>query len=119
MRNSNPFAVMSLIKFIKQTLDNRPIGEPAHEHQFILTVTDRSDVKTRLWVEIQFTDAEGKRRTADSQEFDLALFRAAAMELDAMERADGEDQRAKLVRLMEFYQEQIAIYDELYPNPEK
>lgn len=111
-REHTPFATISLLKFIRNALMNMPMDEKPYDHQFILTVTNRPDVASRMWVEIQWTDANGKRTGAASQDFDLALWRAVETEMEAQEKAENIDPRERLVKLIESYQEQLQAYDQ-------
>lgn len=111
-REHTPFATVSLLKFIRNALMNMPMDEKPYDHPFILTVTNRPDVASRMWVEIQWTDATGKRTGAASQDFDLALWRAVETEMESAEKAENVDPRERLVRLIESYQEQLQAYDQ-------
>lgn len=73
-RNATPWAVVSLPAFLK---------DMALTGQAPVTVTCqyRPDAASRFWYTVEWTDEEGHTHRAEAQELDLALWRAAEIEL--------------------------------------
>lgn len=98
-RNQTPWASVGFLRFVKEMLWNEPLEssidkgarEIHYESRVVFTATNRPDVASRVWYELEFTAYDGKRKSVSSQDFDLLMWRAAQVEIEARER----DERAE------------------------
>ncbi len=88
-RNHTEWAVMSFTAFMKDMAinANRDIGERTNP-PVTLSCRYRPDVASRFWYSVHWTDERGHEHTAEAQELDLCLWRAAEMEIRARAKSD-------------------------------
>jgi hypothetical protein len=88
-RPHTPWSRMSLLDFAKDVC-LRHLEKPAIERCFELRMFYRADVATRYWFDVSWSGPNGERLSASGQSLDLALFRAAEIEIQAQRLADEE-----------------------------
>jgi hypothetical protein len=81
-RNSTPWAHVSILSFMREMIWYQ-------ESPVILTANYRGDVASRIWYSLEWTSADGTRKSTSSQEFDLLMWRAAQIELDSREKMEN------------------------------
>lgn len=87
-RDATPWAKMSLVAFLKDAAwCGAPRKEGGQASPASVSVAYRGDVASRMWWTIAWAGEDGERREASAQELDLALWRAAEMEMAARHRA--------------------------------
>lgn len=89
-RNETPWARMNFVAFARDMATNGFSSGAPVSNAVELTCTYRHDVSSGFWWAIRWTCADGERRLAESQEFDLCLWRAAEMELEIEARVKSE-----------------------------
>lgn len=81
-RNRTPWAHMSAKSFMTEMMYNgAPKGKDDHPTAVAIQVIYRPDVASRQWWTITWPSESGERLEASAQELELALWRAAEMEL--------------------------------------
>lgn len=87
-RNATPWAKMSLAHFLTDAAySGAPVKVDEQAQPATISVVFRPDVASRMWWTVSWTGEDRERREASAQELDLALWRAAEMELTARTRA--------------------------------
>jgi len=102
-RNHTPWARMNGIQFMKEMAVNVPEAGNHRDHRAVLSVVYRPDVASRFWWTVEWTSENGERMSADAQELDLCLWRAAEFEMKAQaklrrekEKGNHEEARAQI-----------------------
>lgn len=80
-RNQVPWARIDFLAFAR---------EMAFEGEVVLRIRYRPDVATRFWYVLEWPGEDGKTHRAESQEFQLCLWRAAQIELDARAKKESD-----------------------------
>lgn len=81
-RNKTPWAQMSAKSFMTEMMFNgAPKGKDDHATAVAIQVIYRPDVASRQWWTITWPSESGERLEASAQQLDIALWRAAEMEL--------------------------------------
>ena len=83
-REHTPWATISLTKFFREMVWNG--ADAPTENAVQLSVQDRHSVASRMWFRLEWTGEDGQRHSAEAQEFELVLWRAAEIEIRARER---------------------------------
>lgn len=99
-RNHTPWARMSLLTFAKEMALNCGCSckdKTKGEHGFRLDVAYRPSVASGFWFTVSWCGLEGDRIMAESMELDLALWRAAEIQLEAQRREAGQAEPLRLV----------------------
>lgn len=93
-RQHTPWASVSAPAFMREAALNEGWqiqGDVAPEGA-VLTCRYRRAVSTSVWWELSWTDETGQRRSVGSQDFQLLLWRAAEVEMQARAKAEREEQ---------------------------
>ena len=82
-RNHTPWATMRVQAFMKEMAYNIFQGDKrdAIENRVILECHYRHQVASSFWWTITWTGEDGQRHSAEAQELDLCLWRAAEIEM--------------------------------------
>src|SRR4051794_24027912 len=91
-REATPWARVNLPAFMREMSWNGEHSAQQAGPPVTLTLRYRHAVSTREWWTLEWTGEDGERHTAESQDFDLVLWRAAELEIRA--RANQERQEA-------------------------
>jgi hypothetical protein len=91
-RNATPWAKMGAAHFLTDAAyAGAPLKTGEQAQAASVSVVFRPDVASRMWWTVSWVGEDRERREASAQELDLALWRAAEMELAARERAKEKE----------------------------
>jgi hypothetical protein len=82
-RNETPWASMSLSAFMREMMFRGKVT---------WTVQYRPSVVSRAWYTIEWTGEDGEQHRAESQEWDLCLWRAAQIELQICAKNETQEE---------------------------
>lgn len=91
-RINTPWARMSASAFMNEMAWNgapKKPGDPATPVS--ISVVHRPDVVTRMWYTVSWPSEKGEVLEASAQELELALWRAAHMEIDRRKLREGDE----------------------------
>jgi hypothetical protein len=94
-RKHTPWARIQIAAFMREMALNVPSGANHWEHRVELSVLYRPDVASRMWWRVEWTGEDGVRHSADAQELDLCLWRAAEIELKIREKQKRDAEKGK------------------------
>lgn len=86
-REATPWARVDVRRFIEDAALNGGRGMHEMGDAVTLTCRYRHAVSTRLWWTLEWTGEDGQRHVAESQDFNLLLWRAAELEMRARAKA--------------------------------
>lgn len=92
-REQTPWARMGIQPFLTEAAWSGASSKPDEPSKpASISVVYRGDVASRMWWTVAWTGEDGEHREACAQELDLALWRAAEMELAARARTKAAEQ---------------------------
>lgn len=90
-RRKSQWMTPSLLAFVRDVLSNIWLDkDDKSDTSVVFTAVNRPDVATRFWYTLEWLSEDGKRKSASSQEYDLLMWRAAVIEMDAREETEGK-----------------------------
>lgn len=98
-RNHTPWARISMHAFIDEMMWNAPtpgLNGEEKPHRVTISCDYRPEVSSRKWWSMKWICCDGSEREASSQYFDLMMWRAAQIELQAREQMDSEQEQPKI-----------------------
>ncbi len=90
-RRANEWMSVNLLDFARDVSDNTWGLDNPPRDDVILTIAPRPDVASRYWYTLEWTAADGTRRSVSSQEYGLMLWRAAVTEEDARAEVNSKN----------------------------
>lgn len=93
-REATPWARVDVEAFMRDVALNGGRGMHELGDEVTLTARYRHAVSTRLWWTLSWVGEDGERRTVESQDFGLLLWRAAEAEMQARANAEREGEHA-------------------------
>lgn len=94
-----PWGSLSPTRFMREATEHEPTGgDTFAQPRATLTVAYRHDVQTRQWWTLTWVSEGGERRSVEASSLGLLMERAAAIELEAIARAERDWEGAEEVR---------------------